>query len=122
MKIIKCICVLLFCMVLNTVFGQGKTDGSTISKINVYFPGSEVDKGAHKLNLNVQGRILAVPLCEVTISNVDEHNFQFTAKSGQKSIMRGTEPTSFAKLTLVHSSSDKFVVLLQELQKEICNK
>ena len=122
MKALRGIITIVLGLVITSAFCQGKTDGSVISKINVYFPGSEVDKGTHKLKLNVQGRILAVPICEVTIANVDEHNFQFTAKSGQKSIMRGTEPTSFAKLTLVHSSSDKFVALLQSLQQETCGK
>ena len=114
----------MFCLFMNLAFCQGKGDkvAGIMDKINVYFPGSEANAGEHKLSLKVEGNMLVVSLCQVTITKADEHNFQFTGKAGDKSIIRRGEPTGFAKLALVHSSSDKLVELLTSLQHELCGK
>jgi hypothetical protein len=114
--------LIILCLFVTHAFCQGNADKSAaaIKGINVYFPGSEV-KG-DKLNLNVQGRIVAVPLCHVEIAKVDDHNFSFTATDKGEKIMRGDEPTTVVKLQLVHSACDKLVDLLNGLKAAECGK
>jgi len=111
-----------FCLFINNVYCQGGADkaATALKGINVYFPGSEV-KG-DKLNLNVQGRIVAIPLCHVEIAKVDDHNFSFTSNDKSEKILRGDEPTTVVKLQLVHSTNDKIVELLNSLKSATCGK
>jgi len=113
---------IIFCLLAASTFSQGNADKSAaaLKGINVYFPGSEV-KG-DKLNLNVQGRIVAVPLCHVDIAKVDDHNFSFTSTDKSEKIMRGDEATTQVKLQLVHSTNDKIVELLNNLKAAVCGK
>ena len=124
MKAIQYTLTVIFCLFISAAYCQGKTDNVSgiMNKLNVYFPGSEANAGEHKLSLKVEGNMLVVSLCQVTITKADEHNFQFTGKASEKSIIRRGEPTGFAKLALVHSSSDKVVELLTSLQHELCGK
>jgi|GEM_PF-3228806 hypothetical protein len=109
-----------FCLFFNNAFCQGNADktADVLKGINVYFPGSEV-KG-DKLDLNVQGRLVAVPLCHADIAKVDEHNFSFTSTDRGEKIMRGDEPASVVKLQLVHSACDRIVELLNSLKAAAC--
>jgi len=122
MRNIHYILSIAFCLCVNSAFCQGKADktADALKGINVYFPGSEV-KG-DKLDLNVQGRIVAVPLCHAVIAKVDEHNFSFTATDKGEKIMRGDEATSVVKLQLVHSACDRIVDLLNSLKATVCGK
>jgi hypothetical protein len=122
MRTFNYLLIISFCLLTSVVFGQGSADKSAaaLKGINVYFPGSEV-KG-DKLNLNVQGRIVAVPLCHADIAKVDDHNFSFTANDKSDKIMRGDEPATQVKLQLVHSTNDKLVGLLQDLKAAVCGK
>ena len=114
---LKWIPALAFCLFINTAFCQDK-GADALKGINVYFPNSEVS--AKKLNLNVQGRIVAIPLCKVDIAKVDDHNFSFTSTDKSEKIMRGDEPTTSVKLQLVHSACDRLVDLLKSLQSATC--
>ena len=119
MTYLRGLLAIAFCLFVNIAFCQDKT-ADAIKGINVYFPGSEV-KG-DKLDLNVQGRIVAVPLCKVDIAKVDEHNFSFTSTDKSEKIMRGDEATTSVKLQLVHSACDRLVDLLYNVQKAACGK
>ena len=114
----------VICLFAATAFCQSGADkvATIVKGINVYFPGSEVQSASHKLNLNVQGRIVAVPLCHVDIAKVDEHNFSFTLKDKSEKLLRGEETTNSVKLQLVHSSCDKILELLNSLQSAECGK
>jgi hypothetical protein len=119
MKNLKCPLAIAFCLFMSTAFCQDKA-ADALKGINVYFPNSEVS--GKKLNLNVQGRIVAIPLCKVDIAKVDDHNFSFASTDKSEKIMRGDEPTTSVKLQLVHSACDKLVGLLQSLQSAECGK
>jgi len=120
MKNLKGLLTVALCLFIGTAFSQGKS-ADIIKGINVYFPNSEVGAD-HKLNLNVQGTIVAIPLCHVDIAKVDDHNFSFTSKDKDGKMMRGNDATTSVKLMLVHSSADKFVGLLTSLQSAECGK
>ena len=119
MKNASLILTLLFSMLLNSAFCQDKS-ADALKGINVYFPGSEIS--GKKLNLNVQGRIVAIPLCNVDIAKVDDHNFSFTSKDKSEKMMRGDEPTTSVKLQLVHSTTDRLLDLLHSVQSAACGK
>jgi len=119
MKTLKCILIVTCCLSFSAAFCQGKS-AEALKGINVYFPGSEVS--SHKLNLNVQGRTVAVPLCHADIAKVDDHNFSFTSTDKSDKIMRGDAPANVVTLQLVHSTSDKLVGLLKDLQAAECGK
>ncbi len=110
---------ILLSLFLNSAFCQDKS-AEAVKGINVYFPGSEVS--GKKLNLNVQGRIVSIPLCNVDIAKVDDHNFSFTSKDKNEKIMRGDEPTTSVKLQLVHSTNDRLLDLLHSVQSSACGK
>ena len=124
MRSFKPALTLAICLFANAAFCQSSADkvAATLKGINVYFPGSEVQSASHKLNLNVQGRIVAVPLCHVDIAKVDEHNFSFTATDKNEKLLRGEEATTSVKLQLVHSSNEKILELLHSLQSAECGK
>ena len=124
MKTFKITVIIAISLMSKAVFCQSNADkvAAIVKGINVYFPGSEVQSSAHKLNLNVQGRIVAVPLCHVDIAKVDDHNFSFTAKDKNEKLMRGDQVTTSVNLQLVHSSNEKILELLRSLQSTECGK
>ena len=126
MNIVKWTAAFSFCLVVNVVFCQSLSSAKVvgiIKGINVYFPGSVVQNGdGNKLNLNVQGTIVAIPLCHVELAKPDEHNISFISNAKNENILRGTEPTSTVKLLIVHGTNAEIFSLLHSLQVELCGK
>lgn len=120
MKKITLVLTVAFCLSAGMAFGQNDKVTAIVKGINVYFPNSEVQ--GNKLNLNVQGRIVAIPLCKTEIAKVDDHNFSFTCTDKNEKLMRGDEATTSVKLLLVHSTNDKIVELLNNLKAALCSK
>jgi len=120
MKKISLALTVVFCLFACMAFSQSGKVSAIVKGINVYFPNSEVQ--GNKLNLNVQGRIVAIPLCKTDIAKVDDHNFSFTDTDKIEKIMRGDEATTSVKLLLVHSTDDKLVELLNRLKAAVCGK
>jgi len=121
MKNLHSILTIAFVLFCSAAFCQGKSE-RIIKDINVYFPGSEVRSDGHKLNLMVEGRVVAVPLCHTEIAKDGDHNFSFTTRDKGEKLMRGDQVTTVVHLQLVHSSADRLVGLLHDLQDAECGK